>query len=72
MQGNSVLALAALAMKVSASSDKKGGDELRNRSAQYLDKNSWLAKVADTIMVVLDGNFKPKTTPLQWCQQVCF
>eukprot|EP00795_Rhopilema_esculentum_P006145 gene6145-11535_t len=69
MQGNSVLALAALAVKVSTSSDNKGDDDLRNQSVQYLDKKSWLAKVADTIMVVLDGNFKPKTTPLQWCQQ---
>ena len=66
VQGNSVIALAGLAAKISQLPVK---DE-RQASTQYSSRKDWLLRVADTLMVVLDGNFKPKGEPMQWCQQV--
>eukprot|EP00112_Aurelia_sp_Birch-Aquarium-sp1_P008564 Seg1947.2 transcript_id=Seg1947.2/GoldUCD/mRNA.D3Y31 product=Focadhesin protein_id=Seg1947.2/GoldUCD/D3Y31 len=66
VQGNSVIALAGLAAKISQLPVK---DERQSSSAQYSSRKDWLLRVADTVMVVLDGNFKPKGEPMQWCQQ---
>ena len=67
MQGNSILALSGLALcmvNVNRLVDDK------NKPLQYVATKDWLVKVADTVMVVFDGNFKPKGNPFQWCQQV--
>ena len=61
VQGNSVFALAGLAHAVSLYAQKQ------NNSGRNTD---WLTMVTDTIMVVLDGNYKPKGPTLTWCQQV--
>ncbi|CAH3022453.1 unnamed protein product, partial [Porites evermanni] len=61
VQGNSVFALAGLAHAVSLYAQKQ------NNSGRNTD---WLTMVTDTIMVVLDGNYKPKGRTLTWCQQV--
>ena len=61
VQGNSVFALAGLAHAVSLYAQKQ------NSSGRNTD---WLTMVTDTIMVVLDGNYKPKGPTLTWCQQV--
>ena len=37
---------------------------------QYVSTRHWLLTVADTVMVVFDGNYKSKHKPFQWCQQV--
>ena len=61
VQGNSVFALAGLAHAVSLYAQKQNN----------LGRNTdWLTMVTDTIMVVLDGNYKPKGPTLTWCQQV--
>ena len=71
MQGNSVMALAGLASVVSQfkGNVKKDSDD-QEVFQQYLSTKEWLLKVADTLMAVLDGNFKPKSEPFKWCQQV--
>eukprot|EP00112_Aurelia_sp_Birch-Aquarium-sp1_P004052 Seg1459.7 transcript_id=Seg1459.7/GoldUCD/mRNA.D3Y31 product=Focadhesin protein_id=Seg1459.7/GoldUCD/D3Y31 len=66
VQGNSVIASAGLAAKISQLPVK---DERQASSTQYSSRKDWLLRVADTVMVVLDGNFKPKGEPMQWCQQ---
>ena len=63
VQGNSVFALAGLAHAVSLYAQKQ------NNSGRNTE---WLTMVTDTIMVVLDGNYKPKGPTLTWCQQVFF
>lgn len=67
VQGNSVLALAGLARAVSIfvqQQSSSGTTESYQRNAE------WLNMVADTLMVVLDGNYKAKGPTLVWCQQV--
>lgn len=63
MQGNSVLALVGLARAVSMIVRQQ-------TSSETTEQYQWLSVVADTVMVVLDGNYKPKGPTLVWCQQV--
>ena len=72
MQGNSILALAGLACKVALTNciERKDTSKASSVSTQFRSKKDWLVRVADTIMVVFDGNLKPKPEPMQWCQQV--
>lgn len=67
MQGNSVLALAGLAQAVFLFVQQQTSS---GATEQYQRNTEWLSLVADTIMVVLDGNHKPKGPTLIWCQQV--
>ncbi|XP_027059446.1 focadhesin-like [Pocillopora damicornis] len=67
VQGNSVLALVGLARAVSMIVRQQTSSET---TEQYQWNNEWLSEVADTVMVVLDGNYKPKGPTLVWCQQV--
>lgn len=67
MQGNSVLALVGLARAVSMIVRQQTSSET---TEQYQWNNEWLSVVADTVMVVLDGNYEPKGPTLVWCQQV--
>ena len=67
VQGNSVLALAGLAQAVSLFVQQQNSS---GETEQYQRNTEWLNMVADTIMVVLDGNYKPKDPTLVWCQQV--
>lgn len=67
MQGNSVLALAGLAQAVFLFVQQQTSS---GATEQYQRNTEWLSLVADTIMVVLDGNHKPKGPTLVWCQQV--
>ena len=67
MQGNSVLALAGLAQAVFLFVQQQSSS---GATEQYQRNTEWLSLVADTIMVVLDGNHKPKGPTLVWCQQV--
>ncbi|XP_022783954.1 focadhesin-like isoform X5 [Stylophora pistillata] len=67
VQGNSVLALAGLARAVSIYVGQQTSSET---TEQYQRNNDWLSVVTDTVMVVLDGNYKPKGPTLVWCQQV--
>ena len=66
VQGNSIFALVGLA---SAVETYKEGEE-KMVAEQYISTRHWLLKVADTVMVVFDGNYKSKHKPFQWCQQV--
>ena len=68
IQGNSILALSGLAVTIVTND---GPMDEKHSFMRYIDTKDWLVKVADTVMVVLDGNFKPKGQPFQWCQQVC-
>lgn len=68
MQGNSVLGLAGLANAISTKNEPPAGG--CDASMQFSSKKNWLGKVADTIMTVLDGNFKPTGRPFRWCQRV--
>eukprot|EP00794_Sanderia_malayensis_P009907 gene9907-10920_t len=73
MQGNSILALAALASKISSMESVDNSSfstQNPSDSMQYLNNKEWLVRVSDTVMVVLNGNFKPKSEPMQWCQQI--
>ena len=67
MQGNSVLALAGLARAVVQFIQQQSSS---GETEQYQRNTEWLSLVADTILVVLDGNYKPKGPTLVWCQQV--
>ncbi|XP_044183101.1 focadhesin-like isoform X2 [Acropora millepora] len=67
VQGNSVLALAGLAEAVFLFVQQQASS---GATEQYQRNTEWLSLVADTIMVVLDGNHKPKGPTLVWCQQV--
>lgn len=67
MQGNSVLALAGLTRAVSIFVQQQTSS---GTTEQYQRNTEWLNMVADTLMVVLDGNYKPKGPTLVWCQQV--
>ncbi|XP_015773334.1 PREDICTED: LOW QUALITY PROTEIN: focadhesin-like [Acropora digitifera] len=67
VQGNSVLALAGLAQAVALFVQQQTSS---GATEQYQRNTEWLSLVADTIMVVLDGNHKPKGPTLVWCQQV--
>lgn len=67
VQGNSVLALAGLAQAVSLFVQQQNSS---GATEQYQRNTDWLIMVADTIMVVLDGNYKPKGPTLVWCQHV--
>ncbi|XP_047129066.1 focadhesin isoform X1 [Hydra vulgaris] len=68
LQGNSVLGLVGLAHAVS--NYEENNDKCEGNADPYLSMRTWLLKVADTIMVVFDGNFKAKSIPFQWCQQI--
>ncbi|XP_065649598.1 focadhesin isoform X4 [Hydra vulgaris] len=68
LQGNSVLGLLGLAHAVS--NYEENNDKCEANADPYLSMRTWLLKVADTIMVVFDGNFKAKSIPFQWCQQI--
>ncbi|KAK3740115.1 hypothetical protein QZH41_012352, partial [Actinostola sp. cb2023] len=76
VQGNSVLALAGLAVAVSTYVSQQSPNNQSNESdgSTGVDERhrarEWLCVVADTLMVVLDGNYKACTAPLTWCQQV--
>jgi hypothetical protein len=78
VQGNSVLALAGLAFAVSSYISQQSVEDKSNQSDGSVQEEErhrtreWLCVVADTLMVVLDGNYKAKTSPLVWCQQVKF
>ena len=63
------MALVGLAKAVSYYEENICKSEVK--ADQYLSMRTWLLKVADTVMVVFDGNFKAKSIPFQWCQQVC-
>ncbi|XP_031566041.1 focadhesin-like [Actinia tenebrosa] len=77
VQGNSVLALAGLAFAVcshtsqdsaeTTGSNQSDGDGVQGDDRQRM--RDWLCVIADTLMAVLDGNYKAKTS-LVWCQQV--
>jgi len=67
VQGNSVLALVGLAQAVSLFVQQQNSS---GATEQYQRNTDWLIMVADTIMVVLDGNYKPKGSTLVWCQHV--
>ncbi|XP_068741397.1 focadhesin-like [Montipora capricornis] len=67
VQGNSVLALAGLARAVVQFIQQQSSS---GETEQYQRNTEWLSLVADTILVVLDGNYKPKGPTLVWCQQV--
>ncbi|XP_032233940.2 focadhesin [Nematostella vectensis] len=76
VQGNSVLSLAGLAYAVYSHSFQNTlemqpdlNDESVNE-AQAPCAKEWLLMVADTLMTVLDGNYKPRGSTLVWCQQV--
>ena len=69
MQGNSIFALVALSNAVSSLEDENVSKE---ESHQYVTMRHWLLKVADTVIVVFDGNAKTAGKPFQWCQQVVF
>ena len=71
VQGNSVLALVGLANAVADHEQNESKQDKQMAPAQYVSVRGWLLKVADTVMVILDGNLKPKSKPFQWCQQVC-
>ncbi|XP_071110148.1 focadhesin-like [Haliotis cracherodii] len=70
-QGNSVLALAGLA--VSASRHATGLDEESLKAAedtcQHLSHSHWLTVAMDTIMCLMEVSFKPKGKILGLCQQ---
>ncbi|XP_041369730.1 focadhesin-like [Gigantopelta aegis] len=71
MQGNSVLALAGLAVSVSrfaSSLDKKSLQD-EGVATQHIGHSHWLTVVMDTIMHVMDVTFKPKEKLLGLCQQ---
>ncbi len=73
MQGNSILALSGLAYKISLiDSDgiKRHSEGAPVDSVQFVNNKEWLLRVADTVMVVFNGNFRPKSEPMRWCQQV--
>jgi len=67
VQGNSVLALAGLARAVSIFIQQQSSS---GTTESYQRNTEWLNMVADTLMVVLDGNYKAKGPTLVWCQQV--
>lgn len=67
VQGNSVLALAGLARAVSIFVQQQSSS---GTTEPYQRNTEWLNMVADTLMVVLDGNYKAKGPTLVWCQQV--
>ena len=67
VQGNSVFALAGLARAVSLFVQQQNSSGETSQGQRITD---WLTMVTDTIMVVLDGNYKPKGPTLIWCQQV--
>jgi len=67
VQGNSVLALAGLARAVSIFVQQQSSS---GTTESYQRNTEWLNVVADTLMVVLDGNYKAKGPTLVWCQQV--
>lgn len=72
VQGNSVFALAGLAQAVSLFVQQQTSS---GTTEQFQRNTEWLSMVADTVMVVLDGSYKPKGPTLVWCQQVndhCF
>ncbi|XP_046545325.1 focadhesin-like [Haliotis rubra] len=70
-QGNSVLALAGLA--VAASRHATGLDEESLKAAedtcQHLSHSHWLTVAMDTIMCLMEVSFKPKGKILGLCQQ---
>ena len=68
-QGNSILALVGLANAVNSYEENE--DRKLDPPDQYISVRSWLLKIADTVFVVFDGNYKTKSKPFQWCQQVC-
>ena len=85
VQANSVLGLAGLASTMATymaqqtdsesrrETDSEGspGSDSASQEQQYQGSREWLVIVADTMIVILDGNYKAKGPTLQWCQQVC-
>lgn len=69
-QGNSILALVGLANAISSFEENESKEDRMRTPDQFISVRSWLLKVADTVMVVFDGNYKPASKPFQWCQQV--
>lgn len=55
---------------VSQSSASNQSDESDAPVDEGQRTREWLCVIADTLMVVLDGNYKARTAPLTWCQQV--
>lgn len=77
MQGNSVLALAGLAnavfryrSSVESNSNGKEATAASFKEQKYKPIQEWIDAVADTLLVILDGNLKTIGPPLNWCQQV--
>ena len=68
VQGNSIFALVALSNAVASLEDEENVSTEKNY--QYVSMRHWLLKVADTLIVVFDGNAKISGKPFQWCQQV--
>ncbi|XP_067665779.1 focadhesin-like [Haliotis asinina] len=70
-QGNSVLALAGLAVAASRHATGLDEDSLKaaEETCQHLSHSHWLTVAMDTIMCLMEVSFKPKGKILGLCQQ---
>ncbi|XP_076820996.1 focadhesin-like [Clavelina lepadiformis] len=69
MQGNAILALAALLCATkSQKMNKEESADLPSDSSGYLGVNHWTRMAVDTVISVVDSNYKPSGRIFSWCQ----
>lgn len=80
MQSNSLLALAGLANSVFIRTSANAVTKPEPLAANYkresrISTEEWIGRVADTLLITLDGKLKTVGVPLSWGQHVslyCF
>ena len=71
-QGNSLLALAGLALASThhALSLGQTAEENQQKASEHIGQNKWLMLVVETLFSVVNGRYKPKGRVFNWCHQV--
>ncbi len=71
-QGNSLLALAGLALVSThhALSLGQTSNENQQKASEHIGHNRWLMVVIETLFSIIDGRYKAKGKVFNWCHQV--
>ena len=72
MQGNCVVALAALAVTTTKYAHNLDAEALEKaaEATEHLGQAHWLSVVVNTVLAILDFSYQPTARVMQICQQV--
>ncbi|XP_071965906.1 focadhesin-like [Antedon mediterranea] len=70
-QANSILALASLACVSTKHANSLGSDAQKNQSdaPEHMGQNFWLETAAETVLCLVNNNYKAKKRVFSWCQR---